>query len=160
MTWVIRAGLVVLTLLSLVWKVTASPPRAAPDPPSGVTAALQGRLSGPVTIVSGGYAEVLSAPVAGCSAPLRVMPAATSFSGVPLMGFVRRPGDHVLYVYSDWVSDHPDRWGLLIRRATGKVVALLGLAPDVEHDKLLFISEPSGCDVARNAPWRRYWIGR
>jgi hypothetical protein len=160
MTWVIRAGLVALTLLSLAWKVTASPPRAAADPASGVAAALQGRLSGPVTVISGGYAEVLSAPVAGCSAPLRVMPTATSFSGVPLMGFVRRPGDHLLYAYSDWVSDKPDRWGLLRRRIKDKVEAVLGLLPDVEHDKMLFISEPSGCDVARTAPWRQYWTAR
>jgi len=84
MTLALRACFVALLVLSLTWKVAAPPPRATANPRSALAAVLGGRLTGPV-VSDRDRPDSLSAPVLGCTAPLRIVSVMPSVSTAPLL---------------------------------------------------------------------------
>ena len=165
MTRLLRGVFIVLIVLTLGWKLVAPPPRARNgDAATAITAVLTGRLAGVVTGrpwgVSTNPNSIFSAPVAGCTAPLIVVTAPARFTEASALEQVQRPGDHHLFAYMDWVSDQPDRWRLLQLRIQEKAQAMLGMNALVSTDTMLFIAEPTGCQVARSVPWRDFWTPR
>ncbi|HWF77767.1 MAG TPA: hypothetical protein VN694_11405 [Caulobacteraceae bacterium] len=158
MRWLVRFAFLALLALGLGGKLSTPPSSTVPEPTTSLSAVLGPRLIAPVTVHPGAQTVILSAPIGTCSAPLLAAPVEPTFTTAAIVEQVRRPGDHAFYAYLDWVSDHPDRWGLLKRRVQEKAAEALGVSPYDGDSHMLFISEPPGCSVARDAPWRRYWL--
>jgi hypothetical protein len=157
--WLVRSAFMTVLALGLGGKLLAPPPSPTlPDPAASLSAVLGSRVSAPITLYPGAQTVILAAPIGTCAAPLLAAPVDLSFTTAAMLEPVRRPGDHAFYAYLDWVSDQPDRWGLLKRRVQEKAAEALGLSPYDGDPHMLFISEPPGCSAARGVPWRRYWL--
>ncbi len=161
-TGLLRGVFIVLLVLTVGWKLAASPaPRQADDISRDLDAVLGARLAGPVT--GSPWSNTISvylAPVSGCANPLIIATAPSTFSAASVLPRMERPGDHHLFVYRDWAAAQPDRWTVLRRQLWDKARAMTGAGPHPNSDKLLFIAESEGCAVAREVPWSRFWAPR
>ena len=130
---------------------------------AGVTAALGSRLSGPIAHQPWGSAAnpswVITAPVAGCSAPLTIVTLIPpDFDSEGALRASLKPGDRRYFAYLDWVSDHPDRWRLLRMRIWQRAEAMLDLSEYNATNTMLYVIERSDCHAAETSQWRRYWL--
>jgi hypothetical protein len=160
MKWIVRAAFIAVLGLGLGGKLAAPPSSAFPEPAMSLDAVLGSRLAASITVQPGAQTFVLAAPLRTCTEPLLAAPVGLSFTTAPLLEQVRRPGDHAFYAYLDWVSDYPDRWGLLRRRIQEKAAETLGVSPYNGDPHMLFISEPPACAAAGEVTWRQYWLRR
>jgi hypothetical protein len=158
MKWTVRFAFMTVLALGLLGKLLAPAASTLREPATSLSAALGSRLTARITLQPGAQTGLFAAPIATCAAPLLAAPVDSSFTTAAMLEQMRRPGDHAFYAYLDWVSDHPDRWGLLRRRVQEKAAEALGLSPYDGDPHMLFISEPPGCSAARGVPWRRYWL--
>lgn len=158
MKWAVRFAFMTVLALGVVGKLLAPPASMLPEPAMSLSAVLGSRLTAPIALHPGAQTGILAAPVGTCATPLLAAPVDLSFTTAAMLEQMRRRGDHAFYAYLDWVSDHPDRWGLLRRRVQEKAAEALGVSPYDGDPHMLFISEPPGCSAARGAPWRRYWL--
>lgn len=158
MKWIVRSAFMIVLALGLGGKLLAPPSSTLPEPAVSLSAVLGARLTAPITLRPGAQTVILAAPIGTCAAPLLAAPVDPTFTTTAMLEQMRRRGDHAFYVYLDWVSDHPDRWGLLKRRVQEKVAEALGVSPYDGDPQMLFISEPPGCNAARGVAWRRYWL--
>ncbi len=162
MTWLLRGAFIVLIALTLAWKLSTPPAlEHQGDTARTLAAVLRGRLTGPITSQPWGgptnASLILSAPVAGCAAPLVVVTVNPSFDSAPALMQLQPPGGHHLFAYQEWVTDRPERWTLLRLRIREKLRTFAGFTPHAAYGRMLFIAEPASCAVARAIPWRRFW---
>jgi hypothetical protein len=158
MKWLIRSVFLAVLALGLGGKLLAPSASTLPGPAMSLSAVLGPGLIAPITLRPGARTVILAAPVGTCAAPLLVAPVDLSFTTATMLEQVRRRGDHVFYAYLDWITDQPDRWGLLRRRLQEKAAETLGVSPYDGDPHMLFVSEPPGCSAARGFAWRRYWL--
>jgi hypothetical protein len=160
--WALRAVLTVVLLLSLGLRFAT---QAAPDrdPILGITAVLGPRLSGPISHEGWGSQDnpswVITAPVAGCASPLTIVTVVPpDFNSAAALEAFEKPGGRRYFAYLSWISDQPDRWGLLRMRIWQRAQEMLNIVEYVSPRVMLYIIEGADCHVVETSDWRRYWL--
>lgn len=161
MNGLLRIAVLVSITLAIGWKVAVRAPDVTIDAPEKALEAVLGdRQLGPINRAPGAQGRMVwQVRVKGCARPLLVAPTAPSFSGAAELIKFAPEGNRRLFAYFDWLSPTPDRGAILLRRSGERLLRIAGLSPyTLASTRLLFISEPSECNVAANLPWRRFWL--